>query len=334
LEELLLDNKRLVVTSTPHTRSTETVESIMRHVLIALAPAAVMSVYYFGLRALLLIVLTVASCVAFELGFEKIAGKPVTILDGSAVVTGVLLAFNLPASSPFWMPVVGSLFAIVVAKMLFGGLGQNFINPALAGRAFLMAAYTPKMAGSWTAPVRNPFSIDAVASSTPLILMKEEGFVPAAQDILNAFVGNTAGCIGETCAIALILGGIYLLWKKVITWHIPFAYIATVYALSTILGRYGIMTGDGLFEILSGGVMLGAIFMATDYTTSPVTDTGKLVMGIGCGTLTVLIRNYGGYPEGVSYSILILNLFVPLLDKYLRPRVFGKDLPKKGEAAK
>ncbi|MDR1540021.1 MAG: RnfABCDGE type electron transport complex subunit D [Clostridiales bacterium] len=318
-----MDNKRFVVSSTPHTRSDETIESIMRHVLLALAPATAMAIYYFGLRALLVIVLSCAACVLFELAYQKAVKQPVTALDCSAVVTGLLLAFNLPASSPFWMPIVGSFFAIVIVKQLFGGLGQNFLNPALAGRAFLMAAYTPQMSGAWTAPTRNPFSIDAVSSSTPLIMLKETDFIPAAGDMLNALLGNTAGCIGETCALALILGGLYLLWKKVITWHIPFAYIGTVFIATSLIGRHGLLTGQGLYEILTGGLMLGAIFMATDYTTSPMSDTGKLIMGIGCGLLTVIIRIFGGYPEGVSYSILIMNLFVPLLDKYCKPRVFG-----------
>ncbi|MDR3271108.1 MAG: RnfABCDGE type electron transport complex subunit D [Peptococcaceae bacterium] len=323
---------RLVVTSTPHTRSKDTIEQTMREVLLALAPATIMAVYYFGLRALLIILLTMAASVAFEWLYQKITKQTITALDGSAAVTGVLLAFNLPVSSPFWMPIVGSFFAIVIAKQLFGGLGQNFLNPALAARAFLMAAYTPLMASRFTAPARNLFSlsVDAVSVATPLTQMRESPFIPAAGDILNAFLGNTAGCLGETCALALIIGGVYLLIRRIITWHIPVVYTATVFLLSVFLGRSGLMTGNGLFEIFSGGVMMGAFFMVTDYATSPVNDLGKIIMALGCGVLTVVIRFYGGYPEGVSYSILLMNLFVPLLDKYCAPRVFG--VKKKGGA--
>ncbi|MDR1532458.1 MAG: RnfABCDGE type electron transport complex subunit D [Clostridiales bacterium] len=323
-----------MVTSTPHVRSGDSIESIMRDVLIALAPAAIMAIYFFGIRALGIILLSVGASVGFEYLFQKLTRRPITVGDFSAAVTGVLLAFNLPASSPFWMPVVGAFVAIVITKQLFGGLGQNFMNPALAARAFLMAAYTPLMASSWSRPVRNPLAVDLVASATPLSLLKEDpSFIIQGSDVLNAFLGNVAGCIGETSALALLLGAAYLLWKKIIKWHIPAAYILTVFLLSTLLGRNGLFTGAGYYEILTGGLMLGAFFMATDYSTSPVSDLGKIIMGVGCGVLTVVIRNFGGYPEGVSYSILIMNLFVPLLDKYCVPTVFGVAKKKKGEAA-
>jgi len=313
-----------MVSSSPHIRSAETIESIMKDVLTALAPAAIMAVYFFGVRALCIIILSVFACVCFEFLFEKLTRRPVTVTDYSAAVTGALLAFNLPASSPFWMPIVGAFVAIVIAKQLFGGLGQNFVNPALAARAFLMAAYTPHMAGSWTEPVRNPFSADLISSATPLTLLKENpSLIIKGSDVLNAFLGNVSGCIGETSAIAIFLGAAYLFYKKVISWHIPVSYIVTVFLLSTFLGRRGLFTGLGYYEIFSGGLFLGAFFMAADYTTSPVSSLGKLIMGTGCGALTVVIRNYGGYPEGVSYAILIMNLFVPLLDKYCVPRVFG-----------
>ena len=329
-----MDNQKYMVTSIPHIRSDDTVESIMKDVLTALAPAAIMAVYFFGLRALFIMILSVGACIVFEFCFEKTAKRPITITDCSAAVTGVLLAFNLPASSPFWLPVVGAFVAIVIVKQLFGGLGQNFVNPALAARAFLMAAYTPLMASSWTQPVRNPFSMDLISSATPLTLIKEDPtFIVRGTDVLNAFLGNVSGCIGETSAIALLLGAAYLLYKKIITWHIPAAYIITVFLLSTVLGRRGLFTGMGYYEIITGGLMLGAFFMATDYTTSPVNDMGKLIMGAGCGVLTVVIRNYGGYPEGVSYAILIMNLFVPLLDKYCAPRVFGVFKKKSKKAA-
>jgi len=296
----------------------------MLDMLTALAPAAIMAVYFFGLRALCIIILSAGSCVGFEYFYEKLTRRTVTVHDYSAAVTGVLLAFNLPASSPFWMPVVGAFVAIVIVKQLFGGLGQNFVNPALAARAFLMAAYTAAMAGSWTQPVRNPFAADLVSSATPLTIIKvDPSFVIKSSDVLNAFLGNISGCIGETSAIALLLGAFYLFYKKVITWHIPAAYIITVFMLSTVLGRTGLFKGAGYYEVLTGGLLLGAFFMATDYTTSPIAVPGKLIMGIGCGVLTVVIRNYGGYPEGVSYAILIMNLFVPLSDKYCVPRVFG-----------
>jgi electron transport complex protein RnfD len=319
-----VDKKRLVVSASPHMRSSDSVETIMRDVFAALAPAAIMAIYFFGVRALFIIILSVGACVGFEYIWGLLRKTPTTITDCSAVVTGLLLAFCLPVSSHFWMPIVGAFVAIVIVKQLFGGLGQNFLNPALAARAFLMAAYPPQMAGMWSEPVRNPFSPDLISSATPLILLKDNPtLVLERTDFINAFLGNVAGCIGETSALALLLGAGYLIHKKIITWHIPVAYILTVFLVGTVFGRNGLFTGRGFYELLTGGLLLGAFFMATDYTTSPVNELGKLIMGIGCGVLTVVIRNYGGYPEGVSYAILIMNLFVPLLDKYCSPRVFG-----------
>jgi electron transport complex protein RnfD len=319
-----LDNKRYIVTSTPHVRSKDSIESVMHDVLIGLAPAALAGIYFFGLRALAIMILGVGACILFEFLYERVMKKPITIRDCSAAVTGLLLAFNLPASSPFWMPIVGSFVAIVIVKQLFGGLGQNFVNPALAARAFLMAAYTPLMAGNFTKPVDNPLSVDLVSAATPLTQMKENaGFAVQASDFFNALFGNVGGVIGETCAVALIIGGIYLLVRKVITWHIPVAYIVTVFIVSTILGRNGFFNGNGLYEIVTGGLMLGAFFMATDYTTSPVAPIGKIIFGIGCGILTVVIRNYGGYPEGVSYSILLMNLVVPYINDLTRRKPYG-----------
>jgi electron transport complex protein RnfD len=296
----------------------------MLDVIIALCPATLVGVYYFGWRAAALITLTVAACVGFEFLFNRLTKREQTISDLSAVVTGLLLSFNLPPTAPLWLPFVGAFVAIVIVKQLFGGLGQNFMNPALGARAFLMAAYTPLMASSWQSA--SPFGVDAMASATPLALIKEDAsYILSGSDIFNALIGNTAGCIGETCAIALIIGGLYLLVRKVISWHIPATYIATVFILGLIIhrGAAGSILNAGLFEILSGGLMLGAFFMATDYASSPVTRVGRLIFGTGCGLLTVIIRNYGGYPEGVSYSILLLNLCVPPLDKYCVPRVFG-----------
>ena len=304
----------IIVMPTPHIHHGDTIESIMLHVIFALIPAGIVGVYIFGLYSLALILITVGSCVFFEFLFQKITKKPITIKDYSAALTGLLLAYNLPPGVPIWLPIVGSFVAIVIAKQLFGGLGQNFINPALLGRAFLVTSYPALM---------STFSIDSVTTATPLAVMKGGGYAPAGSDYLSALIGDTAGCIGETCAIALILGAAYLLLKKIISWRIPFAYIATVFILSFICGRDGLFTGYPVYEILTGGLMLGAFYMATDYTTSPVTRAGHIVMGIGCGVLTVLIRVYGGYPEGVSYSILLMNLAVPLIDKATKPRVYG-----------
>ncbi len=318
-----MESPKYVVTSTPHIRAPYTTDLLMKMVLLALAPATVMGVIFFGLRALLIIILTVASAVGFEALFQRLTKRPVTVFDCSAAVTGLLLAFNLPVSSPFWMPIVGSFVAIVIAKQLFGGLGQNFINPALAGRAFLMAAYTPEMTSAFTAPVNNPFSVDLVATATPLALVKGGDIVPAASDYVNAFFGNIPGTIGETCTAALIIGGIFLIVTKVITWHVPVTFIATVFLFTFVFQPDGFFGGYPFYQILTGGLMLGAFFMATDYSSSPVTPLGKIIMGVGCGLLTGLIRVYGGYPEGVSYSILIMNLAVPLIERVTKPRVFG-----------
>ena len=323
-----MDNSKFIVSSTPHIRSGNSTNTIMRDVIIALSPAAIMGILAFGLKALLLICVSIASCILFEAGFQKFTKQKVTVHDLSAVVTGLLLAMNLPVEAPIWVPIVGGFFAIVIAKQLFGGLGQNFINPALAARAFLVASYPTSMTGSaFTAPVwltdfttwiSNGFTtVDATSYATPLAQIKESGFTPVSNDIVNALLGNVGGCIGETCAVALIIGGIYLLIRKVISWRIPVTYIATVFILTWAFGRVP------LYEIFIGGLMLGAFFMATDYSSSPVTPVGQIIMGIGCGILTALIRVYGGYPEGVSYSILIMNLAVPLIDRYTKPKVFG-----------
>lgn len=314
-----------VVSGTPHVRSKESIQSIMRDVIIALVPATAMGIYYFGLKALILIVAAIVSAVFFEWLYEKITKKPVTISDLSAVVTGLLLAMNLPASAPVWVPIVGSAFAIIFAKQLFGGLGQNFINPALAGRAFLLASYPTEMT-TWTAPTG--FSgADAVAVATPLSELKAgTGLSASLGDLI---VGNVGGCIGETCAIALIIGGIYLLYKHVISWKIPVIYIATVFILFAVIGRHGVRMP--IQEIMAGGVMLGGIFMATDYASSPVTPKGQIIFAVGAGLITYLIRTFGGYPEGVSYSILLMNVCVPLIERFTEPTIFGA-LPKTKEA--
>lgn len=312
-----------VVSGTPHVRSKESIQSIMRDVIIALVPATAAGIYYFGLRALILIVAAIISAVFFEWLYEKITKKPVTINDLSAVVTGLLLAMNLPASAPVWVAIVGSAFAIIFAKQLFGGLGQNFINPALAGRAFLLASYPTEMT-TWVVP--NGLAADAATYATPLAQLKN-GTLDASLGQL--VIGQVGGTIGETCAIALIIGGIYLLYKHVISWKIPVIYIATVFILFAVIGRHGMRMP--LQEIFAGGVMLGGIFMATDYASSPVTPKGQVIFAVGAGLLTYLIRTFGGYPEGVSYSILIMNCCVPLIERFTEPTIFGA-LPKTKEA--
>ena len=312
-----------VVSGTPHVRSKESIQSIMRDVIIALVPATAAGIYYFGLRALLLIVAAIISAVFFEWLYEKITKKPVTINDLSAVVTGLLLAMNLPASAPVWVAIVGSAFAIIFAKQLFGGLGQNFINPALAGRAFLLASYPTEMT-TWVVP--NGLAADAATYATPLAQLKNGALDASLKQLV---MGQVGGTIGETCAIALIIGGIYLLYKHVISWKIPVIYIATVFILFAVIGRHGMRMP--LQEIFAGGVMLGGIFMATDYASSPVTPKGQVIFAVGAGLLTYLIRTFGGYPEGVSYSILIMNCCVPLIERFTEPTIFGA-LPKTKEA--
>lgn len=310
----------IIVSGTPHVRSKESIQSIMRDVVIALIPASVMGIYYFGIKALMLIIVSIVSSVVFEWGYEKILKKPVTISDFSAILTGLLLALNLPATASWWVPVVGSFIAIVIAKQFYGGLGQNFINPALIGRAFLVAAYPTQTTGAAFATGR--MVVDASTYATPLAELKAGTAVVNADAIKNALIGNIGGTIGETCAIALIIGGIYLLIKHVISWRIPVVYIVVVFILTSLMRGNGFL--GGVYEILCGGLMLGAIFMATDYVTSPISAKGQIIFAIGCGVLTSLIRVYGGYPEGVSYSILIMNLAVPLIDRVTRPRIFGE----------
>ena len=312
-----------VVSGTPHVRSKESIQSIMRDVIIALVPATAAGIYYFGLRALILIVAAIISAVFFEWLYEKITKKPVTINDLSAVVTGLLLAMNLPASAPVWVAIVGSAFAIIFAKQLFGGLGQNFINPALAGRAFLLASYPTEMT-TWVVP--NGLAADAATYATPLAQLKNGALDASLKQLV---IGQVGGTIGETCAIALIIGGIYLLYKHVISWKIPVIYIATVFILFAVIGRHGMRMP--LQEIFAGGVMLGGIFMATDYASAPVTPKGEVIFAVGAGLLTYLIRTFGGYPEGVSYSILIMNCCVPLIERFTEPTIFGA-LPKTKEA--
>lgn len=301
------------LSSSPHIRSKDSVQSIMRDVIIALLPATIAGIYFFKLKALLVILTAVISCVAAEYIWEKATGRDISIGDLSAVVTGMLLAFNVPPTLPLWMVVIGSFFTIIVVKQFFGGIGQNIVNPALAGRAFLLASWPVAMT-TWT--------VDGVTTATPLAILKgAPGDLPT---LASAFLGHIGGCIGETSALALLIGFAYLLYRRIITWHIPVTYIGTVFVLTAIIGRHGAMSGNAIYEIFVGGLMLGAIFMATDYTTSPMTKKGQVIFAIGCGVITTVIRILGGYPEGVSYSILLMNLCVPLIDKFIAPKVFGE----------
>ncbi len=309
----------LFVNSSPHIRSEVTTQRLMLDVLIALIPAAFAGVYFFGLRAALLIAVTVISSVGSEYIVRKALKRNNTIGDLSAAVTGLLLALTLPPELPLWMAVVGSAFAIIIVKQLFGGLGYNFVNPALTARAFLLISYGTKMT-IWPQPLANSSGVDVVSYATPLGIMKEGGELP---NIFDMFLGNIGGSLGETSAIALIIGGIYLLVRGVITWHIPVIYIGTVAAFSWIVSPEGMFNGNPLFHVLAGGLLLGAIFMATDYTTSPMSKKGTIIYALGCGVLTMLFRLYTNLPEGVSYAILLMNVTVPIIDRYTKPKVFG-----------
>ena len=329
----------LNISVSPHIRKPLTVPRIMIMVLVALVPAFIASVYFFGFRALTLTAVSIITAILSEWVIVKyILKKPSTLGDYSAVVTAVLFAFNLPVDLPLWMAALGSVFAIGVAKWTFGGLGNNFINPALAGRAFLLASYPVEMT-KWSATKLgsiNGLNIDAVSSSTPLAAIKTQmanGTFQALdyQDSFwQLFIGNVGGTIGETSALALIIGALFLMYKHIIGIKVPLTYIGTVFLLflvfngttSDILSTVAMTVAT--FHIFAGGLMLGALFMATDMVTSPITPLGKIIFGFGCGVLTFTIRKFGGYPEGVSYSILLMNLLVPLIDRYTRPRIYGK----------
>ncbi|EHL71471.1 RnfABCDGE type electron transport complex subunit D [Cloacibacillus evryensis] len=300
----------LVVSSSPHIHSPLDTRTIMGWVLAALAPAGIAGVYFFGLRAAAVMAVCVVSCVAFEYLWERCTKRTVTVGDLSAAVTGLLLAYNLPPTIPFWMAVLGSLFAIIVVKQFFGGLGCNIVNPALAGRAMMLT--------SWPVPMTT-WTLDGVSGATPLAMIKA-GTLDNLPGLRDVFLGSVGGCIGETSALALLIGFAILLYKDIIKWHVPVIYVAVVAALCALFGR----PVPPYYEILTGGLFLGAIFMATDYTTTPITLRGQMIFAAGCGLLTALIRTWGGYPEGVSYSILIMNLTVPLIDRATKPRIFGE----------
>ncbi|MGI6588973.1 MAG: RnfABCDGE type electron transport complex subunit D [Peptococcia bacterium] len=306
----------LIVSSSPHLHSDNSVSTAMRDVLIALTPALIASLYFFRFAAAKVILTCVFVAVISEVIAQKIMKKEVTVDDYSAVVTGLLLAFCLPATIPWWMAAVGAVVAIIIGKQLFGGLGNNIFNPALVGRAVLLASWPVAMT-NWVNP------LDGVTTATPLGMLKE-GTAAQLPSLGQLFIGNVGGSLGETCALALLLGAIYLLYKGHIDWRIPFSYLGTVFVLTAIIG---VFKGEGLwyplYHLLAGGLILGAFFMATDWVTSPLTKKGKFIFGLGCGLLTVVIRLQGGYPEGVCYSILLMNMVTPLIDRYTKPRVFG-----------
>lgn len=310
----------LNVSSSPHVRDKSSTTRIMLDVCIALLPACAFGVYNFGLRALLVLCVSVASCVLFEYIYERIMHKKLTVSDLSAVVTGLLLGMNLPHTLPIWMVVLGSAFAIIIVKQLFGGLGQNFMNPALGARCFLLISFAGQM---------TKFTYDGVTGATPLAVLKGGESV----DILKMFLGTTGGVIGETCALALIIGGIYLIIRKVILPTIPLVYILTFSAFILLFGGHGFDMEFLVAHLCGGGLMLGAFFMATDYVTSPVTNAGKVVFGIVLGILTGVFRIFGNSAEGVSYAIIFSNLLVPLIEKVTVPRAFGIKKEKKGREA-
>jgi electron transport complex protein RnfD len=307
--------QKFIVSSSPHQRTGNDVQRIMFDVIIALIPAAVAAVIFFGIHAFLVMAIAVVAAMATEAACQKLMGRPVRIKDGSAAVTGLLFAMTVPPDLPLWTTVIGAAVAIGLGKQIFGGLGFNNFNPAHVGRAFLLASY-PVLMTTWRWPTIGNEGIDALTTATPLALWKLHGI---ATPLWKLLIGNVGGSIGETSAIALILGGLYLFKKGVIDWRIPGSYIATVFILTLIIPGQ-----NPVFHLFAGGLMIGAIFMATDYVTSPVTKRGRIIFGIGCGILTVVIRLFGGYPEGVCYSILLMNAATPLIDRYTMPRRFGE----------
>lgn len=320
---------KLIASSNPHIRNNEDTRSLMLDVIIALMPALAMSVYVFGVTTLISAVISVAGAVFFEWLYRKLLKKPQTIGDLSAALTGLLLSMVCPPTLPYWMLLVGDFFAIFVVKQLYGGIGKNFLNPALAGRAALVACYASQMT-SWAAPR----TVDAVTAATPLAMMKAGEFeaLTAQYSLSDMFIGLIGGSAGEVSAMMLLIGGLYLIFRRVISWHTPVAYIGTVAVLTFLFPQGNDALTYMLYNVFGGGLMLGAFFMATDYVTSPVTKEGQLIYGLGCGLLTVFIRYFGSYPEGVCYSILIMNCLVWIIDKYTKPTRFGVDKKKEGAA--
>ena len=329
------------VAVSPHVKSIESVEKVMWTVVACLMPPLILSIFVFGFQTLIITAVSVASCVATEAISQKCLHRPVTIRDGSAVITGVLLAYVIPPGVPYWMPLLGGVIAIFVTKELMGGIGYNIFNPALIGRAFLVATYPVAMTSAWLPPLRDAAifkymapGVDAVSMATPLFVLKHYGpaaviekFGSLSTIYGNFFIGLRPGCIGETSVLLILLGGLFLLYKGYITWHIPVSVFASVAFFTWIFGGETYFTGNALLAILSGGVPLGAIYMATDYVTCPNQKTGQIIFGAGVGALTVLIRLKGGYPEGVAYAILLMNAVTPALDSWFRPKRFA---PAKG----
>jgi electron transport complex protein RnfD len=330
---------KLIVSLSPHAHGTDSVERNMYGVIIALVPALLASFYFFGIGSAIVCLTSVAACVFFEWAINKfiLRNPRNTILDGSAALTGLLLGMNLPSNLPIWIIIIGALFAIGVAKMTFGGLGQNIFNPALVGRCALLVAFPAQMT-TWPKIGQHLSYIDAETGATPLYLMKQaisadspekaQQLLGQLPDTLSLFFGNHpdgAGALGEVCALALLLGLAYMLWRKIITWHIPVSIIGTVFVLSGLMWLVNpLHYANPVQVILSGGLMLGAIFMATDYVTSPMTPKGQLIYGVCIGVLTIVIRNWGSYPEGMSFAILIMNAFTPLINNYVKPKRFGE----------
>ena len=311
-------NETFIVSSSPHIRADLSTQKIMGLVLLSLVPAGAAGAYFLGTRSLLVMAVSVVACVAAEAVWQKCAGRALTVSDLSAALTGLLLAYNVPPSIPLWMPAIGGVFAIVIVKQFFGGLGQNIVKPALAGRAMMLICWPVQMT-TWT--------VHGVSGPTALAVIKGAGSVASGEgassalpSLMDAFLGRMGGCIGETSALALIAGGVFLIAAGIISWRIPVVYIVTAAAMSALLGR----AGGPVLEVLSGGLILGAFFIATDYTTSPITPKGQMIFAFGCGLIASIIRAFGGYPEGVSYSILIMNLTVPLIDRATAPKVFGE----------
>lgn len=302
---------KLHISSSPHIHTQRTTRQIMLDVIIGLLPTTVAGVVIFGSRALEVVVVCIATAVLGEYAFNKIVKKDQTIEDFSAALTGLLLALNLPANTPIWQCIVGALFSIIIVKCFFGGLGRNLVNPAIAGRVFMLVSFSSLSKSAF------PVGVDATSGATPLVELAEGKSV----DLLLLFLGTTGGAIGETCALALIIGGIYLVLRKVITVHIPLAFIGTVFVCGLALNGFDVITA--VSYMLSGGLLIGAIFMATDYVTSPSTPKGKIVFGVGAGLITVLIRQWGQYPEGVSFAILLMNILDPYIDRLTAYKVFG-----------
>lgn len=332
---------KLIVSLSPHAHGTDSVERNMYGVIIALVPALLVSFLYFGVGSAIVCASSVAACVFFEWAITKyMLKRQPTITDGSAILTGLLLGFNLPSNIPVWIVIIGALVAIGVGKMTFGGLGCNPFNPALVGRCFLLASFPVQMT-SWPIAGQVASYVDAQTGATPLSIMKAAiksgdasvlDKLPGSLSLLLGDPGlnNGVGAIGEVCALALLIGLAYMLWKKIITWHIPVSILATVFVFSGLLHLANPVYANPVATLLSGGLMLGAIFMATDYVTSPMTHKGQIIYGVAIGFLTVVIRNWGAYPEGMSFAILIMNAFTPLINTYVKPKRFGETVNKEG----